>query len=499
MPDNIAQYNAPTDKLQPSSAGDETIARMARVEKENIDEAGRAYGTAIKGVGEQVENYQYMQEVSQGSAALALMHNNMATQWNKTAASTDPNDTTIQQNFMDDANQKLSDWEGSFQTKRGQAWANTQADSMRNHLWEKTSADMGQRAGTAMVNNLTTTLGGYSSAAYSDPTSVDFALKQADALTSAKKEALAGTLDTKQLSQIDTITGDMKNEIVKSGIKGWADKNPQMASQILDKGIYDNYMNGDEKAQLQSYTDSQISARQTDADNKSQMQQQQKAQASDKANGEYLGNLMQGKMPSASDIIADNNLTRQQKSLWTAKDGILSRPLSQMTSPAYGDGFAQASQNVYSGRAVTPDSLLYGIYKGDLTPAGAAQIQKMAAMAKTPEGMASLNSQQQVLSDMKSQIVKGGADANDPVGVKNYNKFLNTFYTQWDKATSQGITPTQLSDPDDANYIGKLAQGYKRSDAQAISDVLKSANTAPPKATVKNWVIKDGQLIQAGQ
>lgn len=496
MPGNIDQYNAPTDKLQPSSAGDETIAHMARVDKSNYDEAGRAYDTTLKGIGSQVENYQYMQEVSQGSAALAVMHNNMAMQWNKTAAGTDPNDTSIQQTYMDQANEQLGQWQDGFQTKRGQEWAMSQADGMRNHLWEKTSADMSIRAGKALVGNLTTTLSNLSDAAYKDPTTIDQALSHVDGLVGAIKEGNNGVLPASSIDSMDTMSADMKNEIVKAGMKGLSEKNPQAAMNVLKGGTFDNYLSTQEKQQMQSYAQNQALSKQTDADNKDKVQQQDKAQAAEKANGQYLGNLIQGQVPSASDIISNKDLTPRQKSLWTARDGILSQPLSQLQNPTFGDGFSQASQALYQGRSLTPDGLLFGIHNGDLTPAGAAQLQKMQALAKTPEGLASLNAQKQILPEMKSQIVKGSSDANDPNGVQNYNNFLNAFYTQWDKATSQGVTPAQLTDPKDVNYIGKLAQNFKRSDAQAIADVMKSANTAPPKAAVKNWVIEDGKLVQ---
>src|ERR1700722_4282726 len=147
MPGNITQFTSPIDKLQPSETGIEALARAGRIEKENADQTGRIYSGIINQVGDTVDRYQTMNEISQGSAALAVMHNNLTTQWNKIATSTDPNDTSIQQTFMEQANQSLDNWSNSFDTKRGQEWALSQADNMRSHFYDKTSADMGIRAG----------------------------------------------------------------------------------------------------------------------------------------------------------------------------------------------------------------------------------------------------------------------------------------------------------------------------------------------------------------
>lgn len=255
MPDNIAQYTSPIDKLQPSETGAETLARMGRVEKENDDEAGRAIGGVVKEAGAAVDNYEYMQEVSQGAAALAVMHNTMTTAWNKQAAATDPNDTTIQQKFMDSAQQQIEDWKGSFSTKRGQEWAMNQADSLQNHLWEKTSADMGARAGNAVIGNLKTTLNSLSDTARQDPTTIDHALGQVDALVGASKEAHSGILDAQELNRIDDVSADMKNEIVKAGVMGLADKNPDAAVKLVNSGSLSPYMKPTEAEELNKYAE----------------------------------------------------------------------------------------------------------------------------------------------------------------------------------------------------------------------------------------------------
>jgi hypothetical protein len=93
---------------------------------------------------------------------------------------------------------------------------------------------------------------------------------------------------------------------------------------------------------------------------------------------------------------------------------------------------------------------------------------------KTPQGRAEINAQNQVLQQMRAQIVKGGPTANDPQGEKIYNNMLNSFYSAWDAGIKSGKSPAQLADPNSKDYIGNLANTFKRSDTQALADVTNA-------------------------
>lgn len=503
MAGNIHQYNSPVDKLQPNEEGINAILHAGRSEKESYDEAGRAYGNVVKGVGEKVNDFETMQEISQGSAALAAMHNNLTATWNQAATSADLNDTSIQQKYMDHAKDQLDSWEGAFTTKAGQHWAMEQANSLRDHLWHSTSADMSVRAGEAAVNNMTTTLKNLSESAYKDPSSIDQALDHVDALMEATKENHGGVLSLAQVDKLSGMTDDMKNEIVKAGLKGMAEKNPEAARRAIDTGQFDGYLNTGEAKQMKDYADVQEYGQRMDKQTKAQLKQIQHQQESDKANNSYLSAVTKGDIPLASAIISDPALSTAQKATWVGKNGILSLSPEELHAPSYGDGFDKAVQSIYNGQPFTTDGLLQGIKRGEFTPNGAAQLQQLSAQAKTSEGLAQINAQKQVLSDARNVIVKGGPAMSDPAGQKNYNAFLQSFYQHWDTAIKDGASPAELSNPNSPKYIGGLAQGFKRTDAQALSDVMTAtkAQTVPQvaKPTTKQWVVKDGKLVPAGQ
>lgn len=498
MAGNIKQFESPIGELHPNEGGISTIARMGRIEKSNYDEAGRAYGDIIQGIGKDVDNYEYSQELSQGAASLALIHNNMTTAWNKTAAATDPNDDTIQQKFMDSAEDQLNHWSESFQTRRGQDWAQSQVNSIRTHLWEKTSADMGIRAGEAAVGNLKTGLTSLADLAGKDFTTIDHSLEQIDTMVAAQGEA--GYLNQKQR---DAISSDMKNELVKAGLKGLADRQPQQATALIASGHFDDYISKTEGKQLVNYAKVQEHAREVDQQRAAEAKSYAHEQKISQVNMELVGQTLQGKPPSAAQIVANTDLPTEQKAIWIGKDGILSMPENALRSPQYGNDFGKVADAFYSGNTLSDESILGGVRDGHVTLAGAAQLQKLNAMRKTPEGLAELNAQKPVLTLSQAQIVKGGSGASDPQGQQLYNQFLQSFYQAWDAGLKKGSTPAQLADPNSKDYLGNLAAQFKRSDAQAIADVTKVQQAKPvvkpaEKSAVKHWIIKDGNLVPAG-
>ena len=493
---NIAQFNAgegPALNLSIASEAASNLSQSAWREGQLYKQAGADYIQAGKEVGAVIDQHETMSEVSQGSAALAAMHNNLTTQWNKLASQSDPNDTTIQGKFLNDTVEPaLQQWQNGFTTAKGQNWALAQADQMRTHYYETTAADVSTRAGEARVSNAVTQLNQLSNAAYNDPRSVDLSMKQVDGVYAAAVENSQGLLSTKQIDQIGGIVSDAKNELIKSAVKGFADSDdpqgPAKARAVLDSGKFDSLLSPEEKTTMRKYIDNQDTARQTEKQQKEQADQWKQTQANAQEVKGVFSQLASGQGYPATTAFANQKLTTQQRNdLVAQRNGILSLPQEFLTSPAYGDSFGQVSKAVYNGQPMTAEALTLGVRRQEITPAGAVQLQELSDKMKTPEGMAEMNAQKQVLAQMQSQIVKGGQFASDPAGQKLYNDMLNSFYPAWNAAIKAGKSPADLADPNSKDYIGNLANTFKRNDAQALADVTRATPPAvPPKPTEKD-------------
>lgn len=478
MPGNIAQYNSAIDTLKPSDEGDKALARAGSLEDMYAKQAGSEVGGAVKSIGQDVSQHETLTELSEGGAALATLTNNLHTQWQQMAAKADPNDKTIQGTFLNEnLEPQLDKFQSAFDTEAGQKWGVERANDLRQHLYTTTSADMMIRSGNAVKQNLSIQATQLADLAEKNPGSMDQSLSQIDAMIEGIKQNNPG------LKGADDIAYDMKNNVVKSGLKGLADQNPAAAIKASMDANVNGYLSATDQKNIISYAKVQAQAKSVEQQQKEAFVAQQQKTANEKVVGDVSSQIASGKAPVATAVVADKSLSPEQKTMFVGQGGILSQPPEQLQNPKFGGSFNQALPSIYSGKPISADDLVSAMHQQQITPAGAAQLKKLSDMTKTPEGVAELNAQKSVLMDVRNQLVKGGTYASDPAGLQQYNNFMNTFYSSWDAAIKKGATPAELSDPNSKDYIGNLATQFKRTDAQTIADVTKVSKTpvAPPK------------------
>ena len=96
-------------------------------------------------------------------------------EWNAIAKNALPTDTTIKEKFLNDnLDPALEDFVGSFSTQKGQEWARARADQFRQHMFEKTSADMSSKAADDVEMNVKKTVNLGINTVSNDPSSLDF-------------------------------------------------------------------------------------------------------------------------------------------------------------------------------------------------------------------------------------------------------------------------------------------------------------------------------------
>jgi hypothetical protein len=148
--------------------------------------------STIRDVGDAVLKYEDHREISEGAAKGAQQISELNDQWNTTLKGgkdadgntippADPNDPSTAAKFRDTVLEPALDkFKSGFNTERSQQWAEHFVDQYRQHMFEKTAADMSTMAGIAVKVNYEKTKNLLSSAVASDPSSLDFALKSVD-------------------------------------------------------------------------------------------------------------------------------------------------------------------------------------------------------------------------------------------------------------------------------------------------------------------------------
>lgn len=229
--------------------GSET-SRLGSEKGAEIADSGRRIGSAITAAGDAAVKYADHQQISQGAPAFANLMAKATNDWNDRVKNANPNDPTLAPKFMDSLNEQLDEFKDKgFYTEGGQAWAEAHVDALRQHMAEKTQADMSTLAGQAAVVNQQQTINSLSSTVRADPTSLDFSI----AALKSSTEGMISSSPTLNGVQAGSIRSEILQKgtvsIVKSAALGYVEKTGQIPPWATDPK-YAPYIDGAELKQL---------------------------------------------------------------------------------------------------------------------------------------------------------------------------------------------------------------------------------------------------------
>lgn len=259
---NIREFDAPPNlSLQPSDTGVSATAAAARRIGTFYNQAagaqesvGAEAGSAIRAAGDVAVKYAEHDEISKGAANFAQLQANLTNRWNQTAKTADPNDPTVAAKFQQDVlAPALEQFSDSFNTEGGQRFAEQHVDALREHMFNKTTADMSTMAGIAVQTNMLKTVNTLSSTVRNDPSSLDFALNTVDSSIDGVASSSPNLTGTQAAQVKSELMQRAKGEIVKSYLMGVAEKNPDEANRIIESGKYGEYISGSEAKTLIGY------------------------------------------------------------------------------------------------------------------------------------------------------------------------------------------------------------------------------------------------------
>lgn len=264
---NIKGFEAPQGlDLRPTEIGvDATAAAARRIggfynqAADALNSTGARVAGAIKDAGQVAVDYMDHSEISAGAAHGAQLVANINDAWNQKLKDPnfDPNDKAAAAKFQEETlNPALEQFQSGFNTEKSQAWAEHFVNQYRQHMFEKTSADMSTMAGIAVKANYEKTVNALSSAVASDPSSLDFALKSVDHSLGAMVDS-SPTLDAATAATVKTeVSLKAKENIVKSAVSGMIQKNPNIDLDAIQKK-YPEYINGAEMKMFQKAAQTQ--------------------------------------------------------------------------------------------------------------------------------------------------------------------------------------------------------------------------------------------------
>lgn len=262
------EYEAPASdvSLRPTETGIDAFQQAARrigafysQAAEDVSATGRTIGNAVQVAGDQAVKFEVNREITAGGKNFATMVANKTDEWNRIAATADPNDPTVKQRFLESMEPDLEKFANQgFLTEDGKRWAREHVDQFRLHMAQKTTADTNRIAGEAARANSQEMVNQYSNAVYKDASDLDNTIKFITNTINAQyaTHPVGGESSADRIKHID----DSISQVVKSAAIGIIRRSGKLPDWV-DDPKYSKYISKNEldqfvkAAQVQQRTD----------------------------------------------------------------------------------------------------------------------------------------------------------------------------------------------------------------------------------------------------
>lgn len=509
---NIKDYSNPVQGLRPDERGTDALLQVARRGGAFFNQAGEAvrtvgdmqgrmFDSAIRQAGAVAIEHADHEQISHGASAFAGLMAQKTDEWNKTLKGytdadgnvhppADPNDTTLADKFRESMEGDLEKFKDSFTTDKSKAWAESRVDALRNHMFEKTTADMGTMAGEAAHINAVKTINTLGATVYSDPSSLQFArdtLKDSVNGIVASSPNLTGAAAAKVKTEL-TFQGEQ--HLVKSAVMS-AITNGQDWKKIADDPKNAPYINPAEvgtfakAAKVQEKTDL-LRQKQLDAYTK----QQNEAQVHAAANKNFTDNvsidpatnrpiIKPDFFTNALKIVRDNpdapnaaTIAKTYLDWGEHQQNLKDTPLR--SEPAVKQDFVDRMFS--TDKPTTEIELMRAQINGKLSK---DDFTAMHGMVKTlEEGPLKGPVWHDTMDAVKSELIVSvpGLPGKDVVGTNNYAKFAQSFIPDYlSKQRAGTLEPNALDVKDPNSMISKAMAPFKRTQGQRMNDYIAAS------------------------
>ena len=291
---------------------------------------------------------------------------------------------------------------------------------------------------------------------------------------------------------------DMKNEVVKSGVQGLADVNPQAAIGVINSGKFSSYMSGTEGDQLTKYAEGVTRMKMEDQTRAYEQQQRAQKMQEDATANKILGTVYN---PQTGQLSIPDNINQQifSNPALSAKSKIdLMASIKHLSQDSSVDDPAVMRDNAArlssaSTNPLSQDDLLQQMSQGKLTPQSYNFFNER--LKQTPDAVAEKNAVSNALQQVQKSILTTPAPGI-PVSPEQRQKdtaftawFMPAYTTASQDPQFKGMSQSQkaailLSSTDPRGLLtpDKLAP-YLQTPQQMLNDGLKSVGPLPSQGS----------------
>ncbi len=347
-------------------------------------------------------------------------------------------------------------------TPEGKHFYERQKSRLRGSLLEMAVAGKAQLAAADAKGAWLQSMGHTSSALMQDPSSFQ------DAYESGV-EAIDAMIKTGGLPEKmrDKAVAEMGAEYAKGAIRGWAEQNPANAKHMLDKGAFDDYLNADQKYQMQAEVHHYAAAQETEGRRADKAVEDAQKAAREAWGQHALPKLASNSLSTKDGLAAvkDGTLKWEQGERWLglidqgARKEFQSNPrvknalIQKIVNPSQDD------QNPIEG----PEDLMKHVRPGELNISDFNQLNSL--FNKTPEQQAAHQGEKALFDAAKKTI-----RYRDPLtnqysvqGEQKLAKFMDDYIHAKNTIKAKGGSISDLVSPSSAMYFGNNLENYQTS------------------------------------
>lgn len=404
-------------------------------------------------------------EVSAGAAESAKTLAGLDALWNKTIKDSDPNDPSVAQKFREETVEPtLEKLKGGFFTEGGQRFAEATVERFRNHFVSKTTADMATMAGIAAKKNVETLTNQLSNAAINDPTSLKTSLDLVQHSVGAMVDASPNLTGVDAARLKTDLAFDSQKAIVKAAAVGAISANPDEGLKRFSGPEYSKFISGADLKALEQRAKEVQRADRVEQNYRKTIEKQEKVEASDNREGEYLQKLHSGDpktmgQVSAKAVANDFTLTREARERMI---GLVERKTKEETPSRISQQTfvgllrdmrdpnadpKEVEQKAWDARLKDPGE------PGSMTERDFNQFRQEMVARKTPEGSALEKDRAAFFKNYGTAIA--GATYTPQLGDPKIYKAEMDARRVEETLRKKGLDPHLAYDPSSEYYLGK--------------------------------------------
>ncbi len=265
-------------------------------------------------------------------------------------------------------------------------------------------------------------------------------------------------------------------DYAKNAIRGWAKLNPDKADEMMNSGIYDQYIDGDVKEAMSGYIHQQRYAKEIEDRRGDTARKKADELASEAWQQKALPDLANGTLKTQN--ILDSDMSANDKIRW------LKLNESAAFDSAHTDPRVKnmvASQILMS--EDDPEKTIHSI--SDMAPyvghgLSVVDIKQLSGLIdKTPEGQFMKDNRKRLLDSAKQVILQkdpmNGFNVSDDTTEYNLSKFQSALQQKEAEFIKEKKNPSDLYNPNSKDYFGNNIMAYKKTPQQVIDDKAKLA------------------------